>query len=74
MKDFADSPEESNRYSRSNRPIEKPTAMRFCDTSMAELIGAVFRCDDGDYIVSHAVGKWGDSYWLCTEPGPNYLQ
>jgi hypothetical protein len=74
MKDFADAPEESNRYSRSNGTLPKPQKMTFYGTSMGELIGALFECKDGDCIVSHSVGKWGDSYWLCTEPDPYYLQ
>lgn len=68
MKDYTDAPEESNRYSRSNGvPLGKPSHIRLTGVGMADLIGAVFECRDGDVVVSHRLGTWGDSYWLCTE-------
>lgn len=69
MKDFADSPDESNRYSRSNGtelPKKIKTVLTGC--SMVEAILAAFTCKDGDVIVSHRVDPARGSYWLCTEP------
>lgn len=69
MKDYADSPAEKNRYSRSNgADIPTPTRVRLAHLSLRELIEVTFQCDDGEMMVSHRVGHWGDSYWLCTEP------
>ncbi len=70
MKDYADSPEEKNRYSRSNGTvIPKPVLVRLTGCTLADLISVAFECPDGDVIVSHRIGRWKDSYWLCTEPG-----
>lgn len=69
MKDYSDSPEESNRYSRSNgSDVPKPHHVRLSGCSLSEAIGAMFECKDGDVVVSHRLGDFGDSYWLCTEP------
>ncbi|HZY18632.1 MAG TPA: hypothetical protein VFE82_09125 [Ramlibacter sp.] len=69
MKDFADAPEESNRYSRSNGvDLGTVQRMRLCGVSMADLISVAFECKDGDVIVSHRLGDFKDTYWLCTEP------
>lgn len=70
MKDYAESPEESNRYSRSNG-VDVPALvrMRFTRVTLADLIGAVFECKDGDVVVSHRIGDFRDTYWLCTERG-----
>ena len=76
MKDYADSPEESNRYSRSNgSDVPKPQHIRLTGCSLADAIGAMFECKDGDIVVSHRLGDFKDSYWLCTEPdwGKNAL-
>lgn len=68
MKDYAAAPEESNRYSRSNKvDVPKPLHIRLVGVALAEAIGAIFECRDGDVVVSHRVGAFGDSYWLCTE-------
>lgn len=68
MKDYAQAPEESNRYSRSNGcDLAKPEHVRLTGVSLADAIGAIFECKDGDVIVSHRVSRWGDRYWLCTE-------
>lgn len=70
MKDYEDSPEDSNRYSRSNGTfIPKPTVYRFDNATLAEIVCACFECADGDVIVSHSVNARNSSYWLCTEPG-----
>ena len=69
MKDYEDSPAEKNRYSRSNGTVlPLPTLVRLTGLTLAELVGVAFECGDGDVIVSHRVGHWKDSYWLCTEP------
>lgn len=71
IKDYEESPEESNRYSRSNGVfVPKPTVYRFDNATLAEIVAAVFECAEGDVIVSHSVNKMNSSYWLCTEPDP----
>lgn len=69
MKDYAESPSGSNRYSRSNAiDVPKPIHVRLTGASLADAIGAMFECRDGDVVVSHRLGAFKDSYWLCTEP------
>jgi hypothetical protein len=72
MKDYADAPSESNRYSRSNGLV-LPKSQRtvFHGLTMGEMIELVFQCSDGDVIVSHSVtnSDYDNKYWLCTEPG-----
>lgn len=69
MKDYADCPEGSNRYSRSNAiDLPKPTKLRITDCTMTELVSLVFEVLPGHVVVSHRIGDWQDSYWLCTEP------
>lgn len=71
LKDYADSPDEKNRYSRSNgSAVPKPTHLVLTGCSLSDAIGAVFQCKDGDVIVSHRLGHFKDSYWLCTETCP----
>jgi hypothetical protein len=71
MKDFAESPEEVNRYSRSNGAMPKPTVVRLHGApDIADVISCIFECKDGDVIVSHHLGRFKDFYWLCTEPDP----
>lgn len=69
MKDYEDSPEETNRYSRSNGTVlPKPKVMYFQNISHAEIVALCFECQDGDCIVSHRADSNTRSYWLCTEP------
>lgn len=71
LKDYADSPEEKNRYSRSNgSDIPKPSHLKLVGCTLAEAISAAFECKDGDVIVSHRLSGFKDRYWLCTEPDP----
>jgi hypothetical protein len=71
MKDYSESPAGSNRYSRSNAiEVPKPVHVRLVGVDLADAIGAMFQCDDGDVVVSHRLGHFKDSYWLCTEPRP----
>lgn len=70
LKDYADSPGEKNRYSRSDGTvIPKSTLLQVNNCTLAELIGLCFQCDDGDVVVSHNIGTdWErESYWLVTE-------
>ncbi len=68
-KDFEKAPEETNRYSRSDGAnLPKPVHMRFDRCDLSELISTVFELAEGDMIVSHRIGRFGDTYWLCTEP------
>lgn len=69
MKDYAESPAGSNRYSRSDIvEVPKPVHVRLSGASLADAIGAMFECRDGDVVVSHRLGAFLDTYWLCTEP------
>ena len=68
MKDYEDSPAGSNRYSRSNGvPLEKPEVIVLKGCTLAELIAVTFEKGEGDILVSHRVGHFKDSVWLCTE-------
>lgn len=69
LKDYADSPEEKNRYSRSNGTVvPKSTVLRFTACSFVDAICLAFECKDGDVVVDHWLGKFGDSWGLVTEP------
>lgn len=69
LKGFEDAPEEKNRYSRSNgTDVPKSTLVQIDNCTLAELIGLVFECGEGDVVIAHSIGR-GDSYWLVTEPG-----
>jgi hypothetical protein len=71
MKDYAESPAGSNRYSASEgRERVKPVHLRLVGVELADAIGAMFECRDGDVVVSHRLGRFKDTYWLCTERKP----
>lgn len=74
MKDYADAPNESNRYSRTNGlSVPKAEKIRIAKATFAEMLDLVFQVQDGDVIVSHRITKnpfSGDRYWLVTEPDP----
>lgn len=71
LKDYEDSPEEKNRYSRSNGTVvPKSTLLRLDGCTLMEAIEAAFECGEGDVIISHRIGPWKDSYWLVTESIP----
>lgn len=75
MKDFEDSPSESNRYSRSNGTVvSKPELMRLNNCSVRDLIQLVFECGEGDVLVDLRLNRWHDGLWLCTERPPDKLQ
>lgn len=66
-------PEGKKRYTHSEG-AEVPEVVReqFVGLSLLELIPRCFWLDDGSVIVSHHVGRWSDSYYLCTESvGPD---
>lgn len=68
MKDYELSPPGSNRYSRSlGQPVAKPEVMRFYDCSLQDIITLTFELGEGDTLISHRLGQWKDSLWLCTE-------
>jgi hypothetical protein len=73
LKDFEDAPSESNRYSRSNGQVLADVHVARFNGSLADIVGACFECNDGDVIVSHRVGYFKDSWWLCTERGAGPL-
>lgn len=70
MKDYADSPMGAKRYwsSRGN-DVPKSVTVRMYSPDLGGLIDALFLCPPGHVIVSHRLGDFRDSYWLCTEPG-----
>jgi hypothetical protein len=74
LKDYEESPEEKNRYSRSNGTVvPKSKVMYFHGQTMIDIIGLCFQCGDADVIVSHHVDPGNGAYWLCTEPDPDKL-
>jgi hypothetical protein len=69
LKDYDKSAKGSNRYSRSDIiEVTKPQRIRLVGAQLAEVIGAAFTLGDGEVLVSHRLGRYLDSYWLCTEP------
>ena len=72
MKDYADSPMEKNRYSRSDGlTLPKAVKTTYTGLTMAQMIELAFECVEGDVIVSHSVtldDHGGGRYWLVTEP------
>lgn len=70
LKDYDQAPEESNRYSRSNGKVGGTVHVARLMAPMADLIACCFEVADGDVLVSHRVGYFRDSWWLCTESGP----
>lgn len=67
MKDYENAPEESNRYSRSNGTVVAPVHVMRLRGSLLDLMVVAFECGEGDVVVSHRVGHFRDSVWLCTE-------
>jgi len=73
-KDYAAHPMGANRYSRSDDlTVPPPVKMSFDGWSMSAVIELLFDLPDGHSIVSHRVGMFGASYWLCTEPLKGYF-
>ena len=70
LKDFADAPAGSNRFSRSNGVEIADVHVMKLRCSFAELVAVTFEQGDGDVVVSHRVGYFRDSIWLCTEGPP----
>jgi hypothetical protein len=70
MKDYADHPLGSKRYWVSRGvEIPAPVRERIYDVTIDELVRRAFQTNPaGSVIVSHRIGHFGDSYWLCTEP------
>lgn len=67
LKDCGDCPENAKRYWASRGlPPAKAECTQVQVGSIDELVHMFFT--PGQSIVSHAIGRWGDSYWLCTEP------
>lgn len=68
MKDFEDSPNETNRYSRSDGVnVGKPEYLRLDNCSVRDLILLVFECGEGDVLVDLRLNRWHDALWFCTE-------
>lgn len=72
MKDYAQAPKGSNRFSRSDGlEVPKSQCTHIGPLSFEEMVALAFQCNDGDVIVSHKVTRhrWsGGRYWLVTEP------
>jgi hypothetical protein len=54
-------------HSQASTPLPKAVSVRFTGLALAELIPRCFWLEDGETIVSHRIGKFKDSYYLCTE-------
>lgn len=69
LKDCADAPKGSQRYwaSEGGEPL-KAVTVRVYGPDLLGMLNALFECGPGHVIVSHRIGKYLDSYWLCTEP------
>lgn len=73
LKDYADAPAGSNRYSRSNgAEVPEVERIRLTNCTLAEAIAVSFELGEGDVLVSHRLSRWGDSVWLCTERGRRF--
>ena len=71
MKDFEQSPAESNRYQRSLGIAVPKSQKMFLQCTLAELIAVTFEQGEGDVVIAHRVSKWKDGLWLCVEAGPS---
>ena len=70
LKDCEDNPDEKNRYSRSNGTVIPPsTVVRLVGLTLSEVISMAFELQPGSVVISHALGRFDDGYWLVTEPG-----
>lgn len=75
VKHFELMPEGTNRYSRSNGDVVgKPVTMRVCGKSLADVIADAFMVFPGEVVLSHRVSRWGDGWYLATEPGRSYAE
>lgn len=71
-KDYALASAGAKRYWSSRAvPLPKPDRITLHNTSLRELVEVCFELPPGHTIVSHRIGRWGDTYWLCTEPDPS---
>lgn len=70
LKDFEQSPAETNRYSRSNG-VEVGKCHRMnLHCTFREIIELTFDQGEGDVVISHRVNPLFKSIWLCTEVVP----
>lgn len=61
-------PEGKQRYTHSKgEPVPKSMCERFCGVTLPELIGRCFWLESGERVVDHRIGRFKDSYYLCTE-------
>lgn len=67
LKDYADAPDETNRYSRSDGIQVGEVHRMELRCSFLDLVAVTFERAEGHVVVSHRVGRWCDSVWLCTE-------
>jgi len=67
-KHYDESPESTKRYTHSQgEAVPKAVLIQLGKMSLQELITRCFWCDDGEQIVDHRIGRFKDSYYLCTE-------
>lgn len=69
MKDYETAPDETNRYSRSNGIQIGEVHKMHLHCTFRELVDITFEQGEGDVVISHRVGYFKDSLWLCTESG-----
>ncbi|SCX52620.1 hypothetical protein [Variovorax sp. EL159] len=64
-------PEGKQRYSHS-QGVAVPVSVveRLVRMSLRDLITMCFWCEDGERVVDHRIGRFKDSYYLCTEAEP----
>ncbi|MGJ7527361.1 rolling circle replication-associated protein [Variovorax sp. GB1P17] len=64
-------PEGKQRYSHSQGvAVPDPVVERLVRMSLRNLIAMCFWCEDGERVVDHRIGRFKDSYYLCTEAEP----
>lgn len=68
VKHFELMPEGKNRYSRSNGDVGKAVTMRIEGRTLPEVIAEAFMQFEGEVVLSHRVSRWGDGWFLATEP------
>lgn len=67
MKDYADAPDNSQRYQRSQGVEISDVHVMRLRCSFREVIAVTFELFEGATLISHRLGRFGDSVWLCTE-------
>lgn len=70
MKDFADAPENSNRYSRSQGLEVGAVTKEYFKCSFLDLIIHAYDHGPAIEVLALRIGKFGDTLWFCSEASP----